>query len=170
MAEHEQEIFATSDDLGEDKPWEKLRLPSMNRWVRVRILDTPEVSRLQFLPDLLGFASLLAKIQIDPGSEEVKTEELVAENLKYEAHVVHLAVMQTADLTPAPCDHCTFDHPRALWSPRQAARLQPADLKAVAEVALGGRRLDAVRPFSEDETQSDSALPADSGGSTPPTS
>lgn len=167
MADQE---FATSDDLGEDTTWHPLTLPSIGKRVRVRILETPEMTRLQFLPDLLGFSTMIAKIQVDPQTDEVTTADLIAENEKYEAHVVHLAVMASDDDTPVQCDACGLVHPPSLWTPRQAARLQPADLKAVSTKALGAHRLGTVRPFFTGGTSGDSEQPANIGESTPPTS
>lgn len=175
----DEKRFATSGSLGGDEDCIETRLPFMGEWVHVRHLSTPEVARLSYLPDLLGFSMLMAKLQVELAAlskgekpkEEVDPGALAAENYRYQAHVAHLAVVKDpTKLDDQPCASCDFEHPASLWTVRQTERLQPKDLEAINRAALNAKALEQMRPLSKDETQPDSSAPAGSGAPTPPTS
>ena len=168
--------FASRDALGDDKDFDEIQLPALGEWVRVRYLSTPELTRLQFLPDLLGFTELVSKFSsgeaTETEEEPVDTGALIAENYRYQARVAHLAVTDPDVTDPdALCPSCEFVHPPSLWSPRQTARLDHRDLDAITLVALRAQAaVRAVRPFSKVATPPSSSASAEPGTSTPPTS
>jgi hypothetical protein len=167
--------YARSDDLGQDADHVDVTLPNLKRVVKVRYLGTPEVTRLQFLPDLFGFAEMVAKFNVaEPGGEDDKLDmgAFLAENYRYQAHVAHLAVMDPdAENAVELCSVCDFEHPPSLWSPRQTERLHHADLDAITVVALRSSMAEVrgLRPFSTAETPPTTSAPAATGESTPAT-
>jgi hypothetical protein len=161
-----QPVWATRDSLGGAEPWRDIVLPGLGLQVRVRRLDTTEVARLQFLPDLLNFQNLVMKLQIAQEAaklnrkarrelkvSEIDDEALLIENYRYQAHLAHLAVIDhDAEYERQFCDYCGFEHYPSLWQPDECKRLLPPDLTAIGAVALGTREVEAIGPLSADET------------------
>lgn len=178
----EQRQYATAEQLGSTEGYEEVQLPVLGSWVKVRYVDTPEVASASFLPDLADFTKLAAKIN-DGKQSEVDPAEWSIENLRFQAHLVHLAVMHPeADLDEKVlCEDCsvkrpdgTYEHevkhPRSLWTPKQASRLQPLDTGTVANITVRANAFASVRPFSTDRTPDVSPEPARNSESTPPPS
>jgi hypothetical protein len=171
-----REQWAQPGDLT-DKAYEDVLLPALGLMVRIRYLDTPDVARLQHLPDLTRFADLAAKIRspIDVERAEVDPADLAAEQLKYYAYVAHSAVViPTEDPggmgEPVACEHCTkpegepVSHPPSLWGPAQTKRLQPQDLNVVMMVALQVQgRFGPFESSSTDQAPTASPSPAGTG-------
>lgn len=170
MTEERVVEWASAEDLGADEGYEDIVLPERGRKVRVRYLDTAETTRLALLPDFLGFFALVATLNEDSEAgregantlaEGANTADLAAQEILYEAHVAHLAIVRPSYPEPEqPCGSCGAQHPPALWTLRQARRLAKADLDAVVEAALRAREVRALRPFSGDPTPSGSSEPA----------
>lgn len=168
-------LWATTADLDPAQGWEDTVLPERGQWVRVRYLSTPEVARLQFLPDLTNFTELVAALgQGGEAAAKVDRAEYAEENYRYLARLAHVAIMDPLkDPTPVPCPHCTvhegdkpkvIKHPPSLWSPAQTEFLRTGDLNHVAAVALRVREVtQSLGPFSRDEQQGGSRQPVDTG-------
>jgi hypothetical protein len=159
--------WASPEDLGGDRDWEETTLPAMQKQVRIRYLSTPEVTRLAVLPDLVGFSQMAARLQ-DPSEEErakVDTSALVVEEKRYQARAAHVAIMANGNrpsMKPVPCSDCEEDHPRSLFTLKQAERLHPYDLAHVTLIAVQASSLGAVRPFSRAAPHPDSPQPVNS--------
>jgi hypothetical protein len=182
--------YLDEEDLGAKKGWEWRDLPSANRRVRVRYLTGPEITQLQFLPELRGFEQLRGKLLLQALEAEVRKEagekpversdldisrenaEAEAESTLYLAHVAHMSVMgpKGADPEWSLCDDCGLKHRPAHLSKNGAARLKPIDLRAISTVALRADILGAVGPFSVVPTPQSSPSSADSTEPTPPKS
>lgn len=160
--------WATSDLLGGDIAYEDILLPILKVKVRVRYLDTVEVTRLQMLPDYAGFLELAQEFGrlIAEGGTSLGDEQeskMAEETVRYQKHVAHLAIADPeADLErDEKCMSCEMEHPRSLWTLRQAGRLPSADLDFVVLTALRAEGVVSMRPFSEAPTPPDSPVPAD---------
>lgn len=173
----DEKKFATKDALGSEEDFEEIQLPVQGGWIRVRFLTTPELTRLQFLPDLLGFTQLVEQMAKEPdkakGKEAPDPGVMMAENYKYEAHVAHLAVLDPEATEPEIlCETCEFVHAPSLWSVKQTSRLNNRDLDAITLVALRTQSamVRSVRPFFTDAMPEGSSAPAEHGESIPQTS
>lgn len=153
--------FATEEDLGPDEAFNEVHLPVLGKWVNVRILGTPEITELTYLPDLVGYGRLARQFVDNP--DDVDSSEFIVQQMKYNARVAHLAVVKAKEGLPIPCEQCGMVHPPSLWSMKQAERLQHSDLSIIVEAAVGVQALMRVRPFSTAETQKDSPEPVSSG-------
>lgn len=176
--------------------WAPVHLPLLNAWVRVRHLDTPEITRLQFLPQLQGFGDLMARKLADAGMNRAQKRaakkrgdnvptagEVAAENYRFQSWVVHVAVLAQDDRPdetyeipePKACRYCVDEdgskeeHPPSLWTPEQTAKIQPVDLDAIMSVAMSVRQVEGLLPFSGPKSQNGSEPPAVSGESIRPT-
>jgi len=161
--------WATADSIPTDD-YEDVLLPRMGRMVRVRYLDTPEIIRLQFLPDYAGYIELVRKLvagEVD--QEEWDAGSASAETVSYQALVTHRSVIDPMHDDEVLCLDCGYRHRRSLWTMNQTRRLPAADLEFVTSVALRAMEVVAAAPFSEAATQSDSDEPASTGESIQPT-
>lgn len=165
----EEVPFAAKDDLGtEGVEFEDIALPMMRRKVRVRYLTTPEVTRLGFLPDLVGYMNLVEQFTDPKTAMNVDLADLAREEKNYQAALAHVAIMDPdAGTDPVPCEACGIDHPPALWSFRQTSRMHGTDLEEIGKVACRAQLMGFLRPFSKAETPPDTLLPADIGESIP---
>lgn len=169
------EKIATENDLGGDADWVNIELPVLRIGVRVRFLETQEIMRLQYIPDLLGWQEMTAALfgPDEEARQSVDTGALSAEQYRWEAAVAHLAVMANAktedgevfgsDLSPARCDDCGFAHPPSLWSFKKTLRLHSQDVDKIQAAATMPQTFGAVRSFLAGETASDSRQSVDSG-------
>lgn len=172
-------LWAKRTSITEEAPWEDTVLPNMGLWVRVRYLPTPELARLQFLPALLPFAELTAKMaQGGDAATDIDPADYAAENYRYQAWVAHAAVMDPeADPRPRKCDHCTRQatdgartdsiqvvrHPPYLWTPAECEMLKTGDLGHISGIALRAGEVKRLIPFSHLSTESGSPPPATTG-------
>lgn len=160
--------YATSADINEDVEQEDVYLPMLRKWVVARVLESPELARLEYLPDMVGFGKMVEKLGTT--GAKVDEAEYAEQNALYQAAVCHAAVMAPDAGEPAKCLDCGGEHPKPLWSMKQTRRLHQIDQAVIADTALSTGVGQAMRPFSKDETPSDSLTPAASGTLTPPTS
>lgn len=162
MAEPEK-VYATADDLGPaDQRWEEVELPVLGKTVCVLFLDTPTIAGLTFLPDIAGFGELVAEAEEKP--TEVDISAYIVENVRYQAHVAHVAVIDPDRAQETvTCESCGLKHAPSLWTLDQAKRLQRPDLTAISEIAFKIQALARVLPLSEAETEPASQEPAVSG-------
>jgi hypothetical protein len=177
--------WADPDDLVEDLTRD-VKLPILGKRVRIRVLADVEIAEMGQIPDLARFSELMMELaMLEPVSDELpeaerdrieaerkeKTRAADTERAHYMVALAHRCVVphDLEDYDPVLCDDCGSVHPPGLWTLRQTRRLQIPDLVLIANVAEDVATLERVRPFSGDQTDSDSSPPVDSGESTPPT-
>jgi hypothetical protein len=171
--------WADAETLGGDAEFEDIKLPQMGVMVRVRYLPTPEVAALSYMPDLLDYLVLAQRlhdiVKHEDDAKPMTADErraFVTENMRYQARLSHLAVMDHRKPfgEPVKCDDCEIVHPPSLWSNEKTARLTNLDLDLISRTALSQSLMKRVESFLGETTPYDSASRADSGQSTPPTS
>jgi hypothetical protein len=174
-----ERVFATPDMFGEGDTVSELELPVLGVWVKVRLLAQEDVLHLGFIPDYAGFIEMATKAQElaakeeagkklsakDRKSFEANRINMEVEQLRYQHHLAHLAILHPdADLkAPEPCEDCTpadlaklgqyVQHPKSLWTLAQARHLSSVDTDIVVAVALQAERASVLRPFSQDQPQ-----------------
>lgn len=171
--EAQEAEWATAKLLGGDH--EDTVLPVMGVKVRIRYLDTVETTRLQLLPDYIGFFGLVE--QLNAKAEDAKAEtppeldstKMLTEQVAYQAHVAHRSIVDRMHPGEVRCEDCGDPHPRSLWTLKEARRILPDDLNHITNIAMQAMKVATHRPFSKVPPQSVSSPPADTGGSTPPT-
>lgn len=167
----ETSLFATEDDIDETIAEREVFLPVMRKMVYVRILEGPEAASLEYLPDVVGYAKLIAKAgeqaqEPDPdrrlGVDEV---EFAEQNAIYLAAVAHRAVRHPeASKEPVRCPDCANrEHVRSLWTLAKTRRLHQVDVSVIVDVALSAGVSRELRPFSTAGTPDASSEPATSG-------
>ena len=163
--------WATAGLLGPDKGYEDTVLPVMGVKVRVRFLDTVETTRLQLLPDYIGFFALVEQLNSETEGldEDLDPKQIAVDQVAYQAHVAHRAIVDRLHRGVVRCEDCGDSHVRSLWSLSQARRLLPDDLGHITNIALQAVKVASHRPFSKGLPQNGSSEPASSGDSTPPT-
>lgn len=157
----EEREYATETDLGPDDAFNEVHLPVLGKWVTVRILSTPEITELTYLPDLVGFGKLAQQLRDEPA--ELDSGKFIVEQMRYLARLAHIAVVRDKEGAMSRCQECGLEHTPPLWTVKQAGRLQHADLNVISEAAVGVQALMRLRPFSKDRTPEGSPAPASSG-------
>jgi hypothetical protein len=170
----DERVWADEDEFS-DAEYVDVQMPVRLKMVRVRYLLTPEVTRLQYLPDLAGFKAVIEKLATNEDNakdDRVSEADLAEQNAWYGARVIHLAVVNPKlPYVKGPCPHCDGkEHEPSLWTPTQAAKVHPQDSDFITAVALRAREvLDDIIPFSTETQESPSRSPASTGESTLPT-
>jgi hypothetical protein len=178
-------VYASAEMLGDDgEDTTDVQLRTWRGvWVKVRLLDQPEVAEQQFLPDLADYVSLIKKLQSPEEGEPFTDRDarlLTKETMRWQSHIAHLAIVDPdADPAPAECASCTTAarvgdleaepvvHRPSLWTLRQTARLKSPDLTEITAVALLKGAMKRIVPFSTEETDTATPSPATSGELTP---
>lgn len=161
-----EKVFASADDLDDDIQSEDVLLPIIRKYVNVRVLEGPELARLESLPQYSNVADLIEKLGIERAKDskaEVDTSALAEENAKYLAAVCHVSVRKPGETEAVFCDQCKYAHVPSLWRFSQTLRLHQVDVGVIADVALSAGYARALRPFWKDATLSDTSTPASSG-------
>ncbi len=166
--------FATDNDIDDTIDEREVFLPVMRKWVIVRVLESPEVARLEYLPDVVGYSDLIEKAAAaararggdgSDGPVGVDQAEFAEQNAVYLAAIAHAAVRHPdAGATPVRCPDCkNKEHVRSLWSLGKTKRLHQVDISVIVDTALSAGVAREMRPFSTDETPSGSSVPAATG-------
>lgn len=176
----EEPGWATADMLSDEVMFEDVTLYNGKK-VRVRYLDTLEVTALQLLPDYAGYLALVVRLReaIEKGltdedqpilNEDFDTDKASLDTVKYQVHIAHRAIVDRLHSGDVMCEDCKESHPRSLWTRKEVARLPGTEIERVAAIALRAGEVVARRPFLRDKTQNDSSPPVSTGDSTQPTS
>jgi hypothetical protein len=157
--------YATAELLTFDV--QDVQLPVLGKWVRVRPITNEEGTRLQYLPNLVGFSERASEFEAKALPKE-REGQLAVENQQYQNHVAHLGVFAGEKPgEPTDCAECGFAHPPSLWSVVQCSLLKDLDLGMIVAAALQLKSLEALRPFSEAETRPSTRSRAARSASTP---
>jgi len=157
--------YATGDDIDDEIQDEDVLLPVLRKWVNVRVLENPELARLENMPqysDVSGLIQQLGVERTDDQEAEVSSGALAQENAKYLAAVAHVAVRKPGATEPEMCGECSYAHIPSLWRFSQTRRLHQVDVAVISDVALAAGYFRALRPFSKVATLSDTSTPATS--------
>lgn len=172
--------MASRDMIPDELVPEEFTLPVAQVIVVVRGIDTPEMSEMLELPDLLGYRTLqvdlaalrsrLAELGDEEEGLKIAREEIEARagsgfrhQIEYFATIAHLAIADPDAGEEEELCACGLTHPPSLWSVRQCRRLNPKDLEAVADFALRGLRLGRLG-FSSDQTAASDTQPSAAPG------
>ena len=141
--------------------------------IRIRYLDTLEITRLQLLPDYAGYLTAALALQKvmkgeEPG-ENYNSESAGNDTVRYQVHVAHRAIVDTEHPGEVKCPDCNDTHHRSLWSMEQCSLLTGNLLDMVAAIAVRAEAVVDRVPFLRDQTHLVSSQPADTGESIPPT-